>query len=62
MCSFDLYRAAVFFLMMPILAGQPERNAEEVQWELAQANPPVAHEEDSDEQPLALIAYTRPLA
>src|SRR6202035_2798245 len=48
--------------MMPIFAGQPLRKAEEVQWAPAQAIPPVAQEEGSEEQPLALIAYTRPLA
>ena len=48
--------------MMPIFAGQPSRKAEEVHFALAHLNPPVAHEDGSDEQPLALIAYTRPLA
>ena len=48
--------------MMPIFAGQPSRNAVEVHCALAQLKPPVAHEDGSEEQPLALIAYTRPLA
>src|ERR1700694_4281445 len=49
-------------LMIPIFAGQPARNAVEVHFELSQWKPPVAHEDGSPEQPLALIAYTRPLA
>jgi hypothetical protein len=42
--------------MIPILTGQPSRNASELQRALAQRKPPVAHDDGSEEQPLALIA------
>src|SRR3984885_2800317 len=48
--------------MMPPFAGQPSRNTDELHFEPSHLNPPVAHDDGSDEQPPALIAYTRPLA
>src|SRR5437763_14483533 len=43
----------------PIFAGQPPRNATDSHFEAAHLKPPVAHEDDSEEQPPALIAYKR---
>ena len=48
--------------MIPIFTGQPSRNATELHFAASHLKPPVAHEDGSEEQPLALIAYTRPLA
>ena len=45
--------------MMPILTGQPLRIAEAVHFSLAHERPPVAHEAESEAQPLALSAYRR---
>src|ERR1700751_2831923 len=45
--------------MRPTCTGQPERNATEVHLAPSHLKPPVAHVPGSEEQPSALIAYTR---
>src|ERR1700752_3490368 len=45
--------------MRPIFTGQPSRNATEEHFAAAHFKPPVAHVPGSEEQPLALMAYTR---